>query len=414
VHPGGLARRAPYATQSYNRVVWPSLLDGDATPPLVYDTATARRVPAFGRALALYGGMIKQCPLDDFVGIVAQPRPRLLEQPDPARGRPWFVQVSVEDYLEHGNAIALVTTRSPTGWPTSLAWLPAHWVVLKWSPDDPATLAYALVWNVERDLPVDDIVHVRRGADLYCPARGVGIVEEFCRTLDRVAQEEEFERRTMTGAAVPSVAVITPNARLGGDEAKVAGQEWWERYGGGGRRPAILPAGTQVIPLSFSPADAQLIEARRASLVDVANLCNLDSYWLGAPGSSHTYRSPGPLYLSLLRTSLEPVMVDFEAVWSAALLPRGHRVSMDRSVLLQDDLPTTIAALRNGVEGGLFTRDEARVPLRYPPLGDAVPQTGPLAAAGAAPDEAALADADSAHPAGGDDPAPTQEGATDA
>jgi HK97 family phage portal protein len=379
--PGGLPIIGGYATQPYNRVVWPAD-QADIPTPMVYDAASARRVPAVNRALALYGGMIKQMPMEDYRGITPLPRPRILDQPDPDRGRPWFQQVHVEDYLEHGNAVSLVTARDPAGWPAALTWIPAHWLVLLWDPARPTDLTYAMSWDPDKTLPRADVIHVRRGADKWCPARGVGVVEELCRTFDRAARQEEYERAMLSGAAVPSVAIVTPNPRLSEDEATAAKTTWAEKYGGHGRVPGVFPAGTQVIPLSFTPADAQLVQSRQASLTDVANAFNLDPYWLGAPSSSHTYRSPGPMYLNLLRVSLEPVVTDFESIWSSALLPRGRQVVFDRQQLLGDDLTTTVTALGTAVEKGLWTRDEARVYLRKPVFGDDVPQIGPLPAAG--------------------------------
>ena len=73
----------------------------------VYDAQSARRIPAVGRALGLYGGLSKQMPLDAYKGTMPQPRPNILRRPDPDRARSWFVQVSVEDYLLNGNAICL-------------------------------------------------------------------------------------------------------------------------------------------------------------------------------------------------------------------------------------------------------------------------------------------------------------------
>lgn len=393
----------PYATQPFNRVVWPDedWWSGTALP-LVWDAATARRLPAVARALGIYGGIGKQMTLEAYRGIVPLPRPRLLDQPDPARGRGWFVQVNIEDYLLHGNAVQLVTARDPAGWPTALTWVPATWLSLIWDPRSPADVTYALRWDLSVTLDPADVVHVRRSSDPWAPPRGIGVVEEQLRTLDRAGRQEEYERSTLAGAAVPSVAVITPNPRLGEDEATGAKVKWLEKYGGRGREPGIFPAGTQVIPLAWSPSDSQLVEARQQTLVDVANMFNLDSYWLGAPGATMTYKSPGPMYLNLIRTSVAPVITDFQDVWSSALLPRGQRVIFNPAPVLGEDFATTITTLRAAVDSGLYTRDEARVVLNLPPLGDAVPQVGPLPAAPDAGDTAALLDADSA--ADGDDP----------
>lgn len=405
---GGALAGSPYATQPYSQVVWPTLTDLAGVPaPLVWDVATARRLPSVGRALSIYSGMIKQMVMDAYRGITPLPRPRLLDQPDPDRGRAWWQQVMVEDYLLHGNALGLVTVRAPDGWPAAVTWLPAASCALEWNPRDPAALRYTLRWDTTVTLPVDDIVHIRRGADPWCPARGIGVVEEHVRTLDRAAREEEYQR-TAFNSGVPSVAVIAPNARLSQKEAHTAGDEFWSRYGGAGRRPGVFPAGTVITPIAWSPSDAQLVQARGASLTDIANMFNLDGFWTGAPSGNLTYKSPGPMYTNLLRVSIEPVLADFEDILSARLLPRGQRVMFKRTDVLRDDFASTIHTLAEAVGAGLWTRDESRAYQHLPPLGDAVPQIGPLPDAPDTGDDAALMDNDSAGE--GDDPAPQQEG----
>jgi hypothetical protein len=103
------------------------------------------------------------------------------------------------------------------------------------------------------------------------------------------------------------------------------------------------------------------------SRVDVANAFNLDGYWLGAPVAGMTYRTAGPQYMQVLRTSLEPVLADFEDVWSSAWLPRGTTIRFRRSQLLRDDLATTVTAAVAAYGAGLMSLPEARVELGLPP-----------------------------------------------
>lgn len=331
---------APYANQPWNRVVWP--WEPIAGAPVVFDTWSALRIPGVARASAIYSGSLKQAPMDDYLGVEPVPRPRLLEQPDPNQARAWFIQAQVEDYLWNGNAVCYITAYTPTKWPAAVTWLPANWVSIACQPrryDNPVYMVDGIELDASR------VVHVKRGADRWCPARGVSVIEQHLATLDRVAIEEEYERQALRNGSVPSVAIITPNARLGDKESTTAKADWLAKFAGPGREPAILPAGTQVIPLAWSPEDSQLIEARKMSLLDVANAFNLDGYWLGAPGGSMTYRSPGAMYTNLLRVSLEPVLADFEDVWSMRWLARGHRVRFDRAQLTRDDMQTTIQTL---------------------------------------------------------------------
>jgi HK97 family phage portal protein len=331
--------------------------------PYVWDPQSARRVPSVARAIQLYAGLCKQMPIDAYRGTTPLPRPRMLSRPDPYRARSWFVQVTIEDYLLNGNAIALITSRGADGWPMSVTWLPASYVYISWDQTNEQDVAY---WYLGSPLKFDDVVHIRRGADRYYPVRGVGVVEEFLATLDRVAMEEAYERNTLSGSSVPSVAVITPQAMLSKEVADDAKTRWVEALGGPIRAPVILPNGTQVIPLAWSPSDAQMIEARKMSLIDVANLFNLDGYWLGAPTAGITYKTAGPMYQQVLRTSLEPVLADVEDVWSDAWLPRGTFIRFDRNQLLRDDLPTTATALATLVTAGIISPAQAQAYLGLP------------------------------------------------
>ena len=354
---------APVINQPWNRVIFPP--PGQPYLGPVMTTSKAKSIPSVARVTQLIGGLIRQMPMDDYKGVDPQPRPRLLEAPDPTVARSWWVGNHVDDYLLNGNAVHLITSRDATGWPASAAWIPADWITITWDAEHPSR--EAVYWVGGEELPAQDVVHVRRGADPWCPYRGVGLVEQHLATLSRVAAEEAYEAAILSGAAVPSVVVISPNPDLSQEEADDAKDTWESKYGGDVRRPAVLPAGTQVIPLSWSPTDAQLNEARKLSLLDVANLANMDGYWVGAPVSSFTYRSPGPMYLNLIRQTVAPITEDLELTWSDAWLPRGHRVRFDRKAVLQDDLATDVNTLAKAISSKIMTVPEARVYLGFTP-----------------------------------------------
>ena len=343
--------------------------------PYVYDILSARRVPAVARCLQLYSGLVRQMPMDAYRGYQRLPTPRLLHRPDPNEAGSWFVGVSVEDYLLYGNAVALITSRGADGWPLSVWWLPAPTVYVQWDTfgGSTANVTYTYYGTV---LPTDDVIHVKRGADRFYPVRGVGVVEQHLSTLDRVAMEEEYERGALSGGAVPSVAVITPNATLTQDVADQAKTAWMDKFVGPQREPVILPNGTQVIPLAWSPSDTQLTEARKSTLTDIANMFNLDSYWLGAAVQGMTYKTAAPQYQQILRTSIEPVLADFEQVWSQAWLPRGQKIQFDRNKLLSEDLPTTALALSQLVGAQIMTGEMAYQVLQGVPLA-AIPYQAP-------------------------------------
>lgn len=341
--------------------IWPPVVDPATLTRQVWDVCSARSLPGVGKALQLYGGLISQCSLDEYSGDeLLKPRPPLLKLPDVSlRAASIFTKVHVEDYLLHGNAVHLVTMRYPDDRVRGVRWFPAH----MWHVTDPAATSDGGIdyYLNGKKVPREDVIHVPRGAAEGQPWRGVGVVEEHLKTLNRAALEEAAESKNLTGGGVPSVAVIAPQATLTTKEAETAKDKWEEKFEGPGRRPAILPNGTQVIPLGWSPVDSQMIEARKMSLVDLANAFNLDPYWLGAQSSSHTYKSPGPMFLALVRASLGPVMTDLESVWSLEWMRSDRSVKFDRLALTRDDFATEVRSGVQGVNAGLFSPEEWRV-----------------------------------------------------
>lgn len=361
--------------------LFPPAVSPATLSPQVWNVPTARSLPAVGKGLAIYTGLIGQMPLDLVRGRNVLRRPRLLERPDLDMARLNFVRSHVEDYLLHGNACHLVTAWGADALPAAVRWFPAwRWGI---EPDEREQPVYRLDGKV---VPRESVVHVQNGCDPAFPWRGMGMVEVHMRSLNRAGLESEAGAETARSRGMPAVAVITnqsdpPKADQDGRTAwDDAADKWRTRFAGSEPLPGFFPAGTQIVPLSWNPSDAQMVEARKLSLVDAANILNLDGYWLGAETSSHTYRSPGPLFLTLLRLSLAPVIDVFEDVWSNAWTRRGSRVRFDRTVLLQDDLQTMTTTFSAGTKNGLFTTGEAREYMGWPaelPEDPNAPETPP-------------------------------------
>src|SRR5262245_57413909 len=84
-------------TGPWSRIVWPPVPGTSSASPIWYNPHQALSIPAVAKAVGVIGGQIKQAPMDDYLGVTPQARPRLLDQPDPNAARAWFVQAQVED-----------------------------------------------------------------------------------------------------------------------------------------------------------------------------------------------------------------------------------------------------------------------------------------------------------------------------
>lgn len=355
----GGAAPGPGVTQPWNGGVFPPAesnwaLDGTMT------SQRLKAIPAIGRGLSLIEGMGMQMPLDAARGDVVLPRPRLLEQPDLDADRAWFVGQQIDDYLVHGNAVHLVTARDATGWPAAVKHLPCDRVDLVVDREGHRSYAYDGV-----ELQTADVVHVRRGADPLEPERGWGVLEQYMRTLSRIDKQGQYEERVLDGGAVPS-ATVSVNGNPSQEIMDAAEERWMEKFSGPQRRPVFLPNGMVVTPLSWSPADTELVDARKLSLVDAANILNLDSFWVGGSiASGLTYRSPGPMWLNLLRQTMAPILEQLELTWSRAWLQAGDRVRFARDVVLAEDKTTAVGWVGRALAAKLITQSEGRVALGY-------------------------------------------------
>lgn len=357
---GGVMAPTLGTAQPWNQIIWPP---SDSNYPVgsFMSPGRAKSLPAVGRVIGLIVGMIKQMPIENYDGTSFLAKPRFFDQPDPDKARGWWVGVQVEDYLLNGNAIHYVTVQDTYGFPLAAVWVPADWVTMTIDPYS-GDLTY---WVGGTKLDSSRVIHVQRGADRAFPNRGVGLVEQHMRELCKIDDQSRYERSLLGQSAVPSVAVIAPNPDLSPEEADQAQDKFIEKYGGNERKPGVFPAGTQIIPLAWSPADAELTEARKLNLIDVANMANMDGFWVGAPSGSFTYKSPGPMYLNLIRQTLNPILEDFEGTWSMRWVPRGRSARFNRTVLLQDDMQTMVSTAKAAVEAKLWTQAEARQYLGY-------------------------------------------------
>lgn len=329
----------------------------------VWDDQGALSIPGVAKALHIHQ-LIGTMPMNAYRGVKPLTQPRLLAQPDlTTPGSTWYVQQHLRDWLLHGNACHLITSRDARDRPASTRYYPARQWEIRLTSDGFVEDYY--LNGVE--VPRRDVVHVQRGQHPLGRGLGWGIVEQHLLTLDRARLEEESERQSLRGGSVPSVAVITPQKSLTQANADAAADSWNRKLAGPGRQPVILPNGTQVVSLGWSAADNEMTAARQMTLTDLANVTGMDSYWLGAPGSSHTYRSPGPLWLALLRMTLETPTTLLEDAWSAAWLPDGQRLRFDRLTLTRDDLDRSITTMAKARAAKLYTYEEARVFLEMDP-----------------------------------------------
>jgi len=122
----------------------------------------------------------------------------------------------------------------------------------------------------------------------------------------------------------------------------------------------ILGNGLKFQQLAVSSVDAQLIESQRMSVNTIAQTMGVPPPVIGIMEGA-TYNNVEQLINHWLAVSLGSLLENVERSMDRAFgLPRAEYVELDTNALLRSDLAARIDALTKGVQGGLYSPNEAR------------------------------------------------------
>jgi HK97 family phage portal protein len=127
-----------------------------------------------------------------------------------------------------------------------------------------------------------------------------------------------------------------------------------------GRIP-VLGGGLKFAPLSISSQDAELVQAQRMSLEDIARCFGVPTPLIG--DLSHaTLNNAETLVHHFLSMSLGSYLEHIERAFDRLFGLDGLKeyIELDTTALLRTDFAGRIEGLTKGVQGGLFTPNEAR------------------------------------------------------
>ena len=350
--------------------IWPLPVD-PATGAVIGSGLVSARVveaiPAVARAMGVIAGRMSQMPLALWEGKdLIEPTPPLLVKPDPTVDYPSMMNALCWDYWLHGNAILYETVHEPEyGLPLAAMWLPAERVNVWKEPE-------GKVWYEVGGTILDTryVRHMKRRLDPWRPWRGIGAIEQHMRAFAKISDQQAYESRLLQDSAVPSIAVTVGNPDLSEEEAERAKGNWLGKFSGPRREPVFLPAGSSVEPLAWSPHDAQMVEAQKMSRGDVADIFDLDRFYLGVSDGSFNYKTWASMSRALVQDTLGEHMRAFEAVLTEGWCLPGREIRFDPSGVIVDDLDATMTWLGPAHDRGMVTTDEARARLGLPPFTD--------------------------------------------
>ncbi|WP_435582912.1 phage portal protein [Amycolatopsis thermoflava] len=358
----------------------------------------AMSIPGAWRAATLISDLIGKLPWNAYDedpndGHLekVQPTPPLLEQPAPPDTRMTTFSSWALDLVWHGNAVGVIAARDEYGYPDAVLPVPASWVGVRrvsgmdYSPLPVGAIEY---WIGGLSFAEHEVLHIK-GPCAPGALRGFGVLEAHLRDTLSLAAEQRRQAHAISQHGVPTAVLKSDNPDLTEPEAQQLKAGWLKAQRD--RTVAVLNATTSFEALGWDPEKLELVEARKYTNLELANIFGLPPRFLGAStGGSLTYNTSESETIDLLKfSSFGGHLARFEQALSLAMRP-GRTVTADLDALLRSDTLTRYKSHEIGVRNGWIRRSEVRRAENMPPvdgIDDQPLTTAPPAPADPAPKE---------------------------
>ena len=287
---------------------------------------------------------------------------KVIRDPNPYQTRSDFFYYMIKSLMLHGNCYALAY-RGPRGEVEQLH--PIHPVsTIPMLNRESGDIFYAvgnnpMMEDVEALVPQRDVLHIK----LFTPNNPLQGESPIVHAGASIATNTAISNQQATffaNASRPS-GVLTTDQMLKANQMQTL-REAWESQSAGlatGKVP-VLFGGLKFNPLSVTSNDAQIVEAFQMSIEDVARAFRVPLPLVGSYKNS-TYNNVEQLIQSWISTGLGFVMEHAElAIEKFFNLPAQQKFNFNTESLLRSDFKGRIEALTKGIQGGLYSPNEAR------------------------------------------------------
>lgn len=342
--------------------------------------ATALSLPALFQGVRLVSGTISRLPIDIFqrqsnggrIKAKDHPSYRLLRwQPSQHYHAQTWLEALIKSAILTGNGYSLIVR-------DRLSYEPSELLIAD-SGDvrriNGQTVYTLTVDGKTKDYSAPDVIHIRN-LSTNDGLKGHGVVSVLREALYLSLAERRAASRYFA-ADMRSRTVYKPPAHLR-DEVTLEAQRRNLKavHQGDPSEPFIAPAGWECEYPQFSAEDAQLLQSRSFSLVEIANAIGIPPSFLGATtNTSYGSLEADRQYLMML---LERWLYQIEIECSLKLLRTDELddfyCEFNRQAIERNNTTATIDNLNKLVGSGILQTNEARQDLNLPAIQEPKPE----------------------------------------
>lgn len=319
-----------------------------------------RSLPAVNRARSFVVSQVAQLePVAYRDGFPLDDQPAIVRRPQPGSTRDAFLGSIAGELFDHSNAFLWLpsTGRNADGSHSTAVVLPFDAVQVTW---DETGLWRRYRWRGDELVAGRDLIHVelpgRRPDELLVPSK----FDENADALSRVLAAELYAADWFENGAVPEV-VLKYAQDLNGSEAEAAKATYLKNHRD--RSPAVLGAGWDLSTTGGDPQTSQLLETRRAGVLEVARIWGIvpsDLLLAPAEGGSLTYQNIAGMLDTFYRVTGQPEYLSPIEAALSDLVPRTQVVRLNLAELFRLNEGERIQVETTAIAAGIYTLPEVR------------------------------------------------------
>jgi HK97 family phage portal protein len=315
----------------------------------------AMQVPAVSRSRSLICGTIGSLPLELRLRVDNSyvDSPRVLHQPDPRVAGSVTYFWTAEDLLFYGVAYWLVLEvyqEFPNRIKSATRIDPTR-VTPKLNANSTEIVGYSLDG---KDVPLQGV-----GSLVRFDGLDEGILNRAGRTIQTAL---ELERAALNFAQepTPAMALKSNGVNLPAERITKLLESW--KAARQNRSTAFLNADIELQQFGHSPKDLQMVEARQYLALEIARVCNLPAWYVGADGgSSMTYSNVSQARRDLIDFSIKPYLVAIsDRLGMPDFVPQTQMVQFDLDDYLKGNPTERAEVYKTLAEIGVLTVEEIR------------------------------------------------------
>lgn len=223
----------------------------------------------------------------------------------------------------------------------------------------------------------EDMLHFRGDMAIGPPSRSA-IIEAARQAIGIVLAIEEYCGRFFANGGTSRIAIkYPPGIKISDDQRQAIRDEWMSRMAGGQNVGLpLVTAGGEVSKISFTASEAQLLEARKFQVIDIARAFGVPPFMIGETEKTSAWGSGiEQMGKGFVRFTLSPHMTAIEQEITRKLFRTSRFfVDFDEEALSRGDMKSLGDWYRQAIGGsngpGFMAPNEIRRRLKLPPKPD--------------------------------------------